>query len=325
MKNKPFLPLLGLLLAASLLLNSCAPSPATPAAQPAPAEPTISEPTLPVGITLTDGLGRSITLDSPPQRIVSLAPSNTEILFAIGAGTQVVGRDEFSNYPESALDLPSVGGSWGNYNAEAIVDLKPDLVLAAEINPPELVESLEKLGLTVFLLPNPTDIEGIYQIMETSARLTGHEAETAVLVESLRERVEAVTSQTSGLTDRPLVFYELDSTEPNAPYTAGPGTFVELLIEMAGGTNTGSAMESPWAQISLEQLVVLDPEIILLGDSAYGVTPESVAARVGWESISAVVNGKVYPFNDDLASRPGPRMVDGLEEMAKLIQPEVFK
>jgi iron complex transport system substrate-binding protein len=145
------------------------------------------------------------------------------------------------------------------------VELNPDLVLAAEINPPELVESLEKLGLTVFLLPNPTDIEGIYQIMETAAQLTGHEAETAVLVESLKQRVEAVTSQTSGLTDRPSVFYELDSTEPNAPYTAGAGTFVELLIEMAGGTNIGSAMDSPWAQISLEQLVVLDPDIILLG------------------------------------------------------------
>jgi iron complex transport system substrate-binding protein len=320
MKKKPLYPLLGLLLAASLLLSSCSTSLATPAAQPAPAEPTP-----PASITLTDGLGRSVTLEGNPQRIVSLAPSNTEILFAIGAGQQVVGRDEFSNYPEQSLALPSVGGSWGNYNTEAIVELNPDLVLAAEINPPELVESLEKLDLTVFLLPNPTDIEGIYQIMETAAQLTGHEAETALLVESLRERVEAVTSQTLGLTDRPSVFYELDSTEPNAPYTAGAGTFVELLIEMAGGTNIGSAMDSQWAQISLEQLVVLDPQIILLGDSAYGVTPESVATRAGWESISAVVEDRIYPFNDDLASRPGPRMVDGLEAMARLIQPEVFK
>jgi iron complex transport system substrate-binding protein len=319
MKNMPLYPLLALLLVGGLLLGGCA-SPATPAAQPEPVEPAI-----PATITLTDGLGRSITLESPPQRIVSLAPSNTEILFAIGAGPQVVGRDEFSNYPTEAMDLPSVGGSWGNYNSEAIVELNPDLVLAAEINPPELVESLEKLGLTVYLLPNPTDIEGIYQIMETAALLSGHEAETAILVESLRERVDAVISQTSQITDRPSVFYELDSTEPNAPYTAGAGTFVELLIEMAGGNNIGSAMDSPWAQISLEQLVVLDPEIILLGDSAYGVTPEMVAARNGWESISAVANDRVYPFDDDLASRPGPRMVDGLEEMARLIQPEVFK
>jgi iron complex transport system substrate-binding protein len=317
MKTKPIYILLGLLLFASLLLCGCAPSQIGPAAQSEPAEP--------VSITLTDGLGRSVTLDGPPQRIVSLAPSNTEILFAIGAGQQVVGRDEFTNYPEESLALPSVGGSWGDYNTEAIVELNPDLVLAAEINPSELVESLEKLGLTVFLLPNPTDIDGIYQIMETAAQLSGHEAETDILVESLKQRVEAVTNQTAQLTDRPSVFYELDSTEPNAPYTAGAGTFVELLIEMAGGANIGSAMDSPWAQISLEQLVVLDPDIILLGDSAYGVTPESVTARAGWESISAVVNDRVYPFNDDLASRPGPRMVDGLEAMARLIQPEVFQ
>ena len=306
--------LLILLALLSLLLAGCSPQAIEPASQTAQAI-----------INLIDGLSRTITLEGIPQRIVSLAPSNTEILYAIGAGSLLVGRDEFSNYPEEALSLPSVGGSWGNYDSEAIVALNPDLVLAAEINPPELVQSLENLGLTVFLLPNPTDINGIYQILETAAQLTGRQAETAVLVESLKERVEAVTSQTATLSDRPAVFYELDSTEPNAPYTTGPGTFVDLLIGLAGGSNVASVMDSPWAQISLEQLVVMDPEIILLGDSAYGVTPESVAARPGWEAITAVKNGSVYPFNDDLVSRPGPRMVDGLEAMARLIHPEIFK
>lgn len=298
----------------SLLLVSCSPQALEPTTQTAQAV-----------INMTDGLSRNITLEGIPQRIVSLAPSNTEILYAIGAGPLLVGRDEFSNYPEEALSLPSVGGSWGNYDSEAIVALNPDLVLAAEINPPELVQSLENLGLTVFLLPNPTDINGIYQILETAAQITGHQAETAGLVESLKERVEAVTSLTATVTERPTVFYELDSTEPNAPYTAGAGTFVDLLIGLAGGSNIANVMDSPWAQISLEQLVVMDPEIILLGDSAYGVTPEAVAARPGWEAISAVKNSSVFPFNDDLVSRPGPRMVDGLEAMARLIHPEIFK
>jgi iron complex transport system substrate-binding protein len=302
------------LLTTSLLLVGCAPEAIQPAAQTAAAV-----------INLTDGLSRTITLEGLPQRIVSLAPSNTEILYAIGAGSLLVGRDEFSNYPEEALSLPSVGGSWGEYDSEAIVALNPDLVLAAEINPPELVQSLENLGLTVFLLPNPTDIAGIYQILETAAQLTGRQAETAVLVASLKERVEAVTSKTSAIRERPTVFYELDSTEPNAPYTAGAGTFVDLLIGLAGGSNVASVLDSPWAQISLEQLVVMNPDIILLGDSAYGVTPDAVAARPGWESITAVQNGYVFPFNDDLVSRPGPRMVDGLEAMAELIQPEIFK
>jgi iron complex transport system substrate-binding protein len=306
--------LLTILMVPSLLLASCAPQDIQPASQTAQAV-----------INLTDGLSRSIILDAVPQRIVSLAPSNTEILYAIGAGPLLVGRDEFSNYPEEALALPSVGGSWGEYDSEAIVALNPDLVLAAEINPPELVQSLENLGLTVFLLPNPTDINGIYQILETAAQLTARQSETAVLIDSLKERVEQVTSKTSTISERPTVFYELDSTEPNAPYTAGAGTFVDLLIEMAGGSNVGSVLESSWAQISLEQLVVMDPDIILLGDSAYGVTPEAVTARAGWESLTAVKNGHVFPFNDDLVSRPGPRMVDGLEALARLIQPEVFK
>jgi len=303
-----------ILIIPSLLLAGCTPEAIQPAAQTAQAI-----------INLTDGLSRTITLEGIPQRIVSLAPSNTEILYAIGAGSLLVGRDEFSNYPEEALSLPSVGGSWGEYDSEAIVALSPDLVLAAEINPPELVQSLEDLGLTVFLLPNPTDIDGIYQILETAAQLTGRQPETAVLIGSLKERVEAVTSMTASISERPTVFYELDSTEPNAPYTAGAGTFVDLLIELAGGTNVANVLDSPWAQISLEQLVVMDPDIILLGDSAYGVTPKAVAARPGWEAIAAVKNGLVFPFNDDLVSRPGPRMVDGLEAMARLIQPEVFK
>jgi iron complex transport system substrate-binding protein len=315
MNLKPFsLLILMILIIPGLLLAGCTPEVTQPAAQTAQAV-----------INLTDGLSRTITLEGVPQRIVSLAPSNTEILYAIGAGSLLVGRDEFSNYPEEALSLPIVGGSWGDYDSEAILALYPDLVLAAEINPPELVQSLEKLGLTVFLLPNPTDINGIYQILETAAQLTGRQAETAVLVESLKHRVEAVTSKTSTISERPNVFYELDSTEPNAPYTAGAGTFVDLLIGMAGGSNVGSVLDSSWAQISLEQLVVMDPDIILLGDSAYGVTPEAVAARPGWESIAAVKNGNIFPFNDDLVSRPGPRMVDGLEALAKLIQPEVFK
>jgi iron complex transport system substrate-binding protein len=313
-RKQIFSRLLIILIIPGLLLAGCTPEDIQPAAETAQAI-----------INLTDGLSRTITLEGIPQRIVSLAPSNTEILYAIGAGSRLVGRDEFSNYPEEALSLPSVGGSWGEYDSEAIVALNPDLVLAAEINPPELVQSLEDLGLTVFLLPNPTDIDGIYQILETAAQLTGRQAETATLIESLKQRVEVVTSKTATISERPTVFYELDSTEPNAPYTAGAGTFVDLLIELAGGTNVASVLDNPWAQISLEQLVVMDPDIILLGDSAYGVTPEAVAARPGWESIAAVINGNVFPFNDDLVSRPGPRMVDGLEAMARLIQPEVFK
>ena len=276
-------------------------------------------------MTFTDGLGREVKLDLPAQRVVSLAPSNTEILFALGVGPQVVGRDELSDYPKEVKAVPSVGGSMGDFSEEAILALKPDLVLASELNSPDLVASLEKLGLTVYSLSNPKTFEGLYKNLEIVAQLTGHEKEAAELNKSLKARVTAVDEKVKSLSSRPVVFFELDATDPLAPWTAGPGTFVDQLIVRAGGINIGSKLEGDWAQISSENLVVANPQIILLGDALYGITVESVKARPGWEVISAVKNNAIHPFNPDLATRPGPRLVDALEQMAKLLHPELYK
>jgi iron complex transport system substrate-binding protein len=271
------------------------------------------------------GLGRSISLAATPQRIVSLAPSATEILYAVGAGAQMVGRDSFSNYPEEAKALPEVGGSMGSYSYEVITSLNPDLVVAAEINTPEQVKALEDLGLTVYYIANPATLMELYPILETMGTITGHEAETATLVESLKTRVDEVTAKTAAVTQKPVVFYELDGSEPAKPWTSGPGTFIDQLIIMAGGTNVGSVLSSSWAQISVEELLVQNPEIILLGDAAYGVTTDQVSARAGWGGIAAIKEGKVYAFNDDLVSRPGPRLVDALEQLSKLLHPELYQ
>ena len=276
-------------------------------------------------MTFTDGLGREVKLDSPAQRVVSLAPSNTEILFALGVGPQVVGRDELSDYPQEAKAIASVGGSMGDFSEEAILALKPDLVLASELNSPDLVASLEKLGLTVYSLSNPKTFEGLYKNLEIVAQLTGHEKEAAELNKSLKARVTAVDEKVKPLSSRPVVFFELDATDPLAPWTAGPGTFVDQLIARAGGINIGSQLKGDWAQISSENLVVANPQIILLGDALYGITVESVKARPGWDVISAVKNNAIHPFNPDLATRPGPRLVDALEQMAKLLHPELYK
>jgi iron complex transport system substrate-binding protein len=271
--------------------------------------------------TRTDGLNRTVKLHGTPQRIVSLAPSNTEILFAVGAGKQVVGRDSFSDYPAEVKSIKDVGGSMGKYDTEAIVALHPDLVLAGEINTAEQVASLQQLGLTVYYLPNPTTLEGMFANLETVGQLTGHSSAAVTLVNSLKQRVAAVDARIKPLTSHPTVYYELDATDPTKPYTAGPGTFVDLLIARAGGNNVGSSLTSAWAQISLEQLVVANPTIIVLGDSAYGTTPASLKQRAGWSGLAAVQNGQVYPFDDNLVSRPGPRLVDGLEALAKLLHP----
>lgn len=301
--------LISISILAALLLSACG-AVATPTAAP---------------ITLTDGLGRTVTLAAPAQKIVSLAPSNTEILFTIGAGAQVIGRDEFSDYPAEAKALPSVGGSMGAYSLETIASLKPDLVLAAQINTPEQVKSLEDLGLTVYYLSNPKDLDGMYANLQIVAQLAGRDKEAADLVASLQQRVQAVTEKIAPLSSRLTVFYELDGSDPAKPWTAGSGTFISQLIALAGGFNVADSLQGDYAQFSQEELLVANPNVILLGDAAYGMTPELVAARPGWSALAAVQENRIYGFDDNLVSRPGPRLVDGLEQIAKLLRPELFK
>ena len=284
-------------------------------------EPTL-QPVLPV--TLRDGLDRSVTITLPASRIVSLSPSNTELLFSVGAGDQLVGRDSFSNFPEEAGQVADIGGSMGQYDFEAVAALEPDLVLAAEINSPEQVRSLENLGLTVYYLSNPVDFDGLYANILTVAQLSGHDPEGTALVDDLKSRVTKLQSRLAGITDRPLVFYELDATDPAQPYTIGKGTFGDYLITMAGGTNLGASIGDGWVQLGAETILQRNPDLILLGDVYAGVDAVSVAARPGWDALDAVRNGKVIPFNDDLMSRPTARLVEGLEALAELFHPNLM-
>lgn len=297
----------------TILASACAPDAPTAAPTPAP-------------ISITDGLGRTITLDQPAQRIASLAPSNTEILFALGAGERVVARDTFSDYPEAAKQIPDIGGGFGTIDTEVLVAQQPDLVLAAEANPVENVQQLEGLGLKVFYLNNPKELEGLYTNLQLVAQMIGQEEQAETLIADLQSRVAAVDAQIAKTDSKPLVFYELDATDLNAPWTSGPGTFIDLLIARAGGTNMGGVLKEQWAQISVEEIIIQNPQIIVLGDYTLGgIKPEDVYSRPGWASVEAVKNQMVYPFDDNLVSRPGPRLVDGLEGLAKLIHPELFQ
>jgi iron complex transport system substrate-binding protein len=275
-------------------------------------------------LTITDGLQRTITLDSPAQRIVSLAPSNTEILYAIGAGSQLVGRDPLSDFPAEALSVADIGDTFIQLNTELVISLEPDLVLAAEITPPEQVAQLEQLGVQVYWLTNPTDFEGLYANLITVGQLTGHDQDAAAAAESLRTRITAIQTAVTDVANKPIVFYEVDGlTDPNAPYTAGTGTFIDLVINAAGGQNAAAAVQG-YKQLSIEELLVQNPDFILLGDSAYGATPESVGQRAGWGQLAAVQANQVLPFDDNLMSRPGPRLVDAVEQLAQLLHPEIF-
>ena len=314
------------------------PPTAAPTLEPPTAVPPTVAPTLPAPtavpptavpttapVAATDEDGQVVKLAGPAQRIVSLGPSNTEILFALGAGSQVVGRDELSDFPLAAKQVASVGSAFDKLNTEAIVALKPDLVLAADVVSPDQVKTLQGVGLTVFHLGNPKDFDGLYQNLMTVGLLTGHTPEATALSADLKNRVTAVIDTVQKATSKPKVFYELDATDPTKPFTPGPGSFVDTVITLAGGQNVGDALKDQWAQISSEQLVQDNPDVILLGDAAYGISIDSVGQRAGWGGLAAVKNKAVYAFDDNLVSRPGPRLVDGLETIAKLLHPELFK
>ncbi len=310
------------LMLAFWLLAACAGG----AQSPAELSAATSFPPTPESIRVQDGSGEEIELAAAAQRIVSLAPSNTEILFAIGAGAQVVGRDSFSDFPPEALQIKDVGGEFGNLDIETIVALQPDLVLASPLTSAEQVKGLRDLGLTVFVLPNPLKLEDMYDNLMTVALLTAKTPQTETLITQLKQRVKEVEEKIAAVEQRPLVFYEIDGTDPNAPWTAGPNTFIDHLISRAGGNNFGSTLQGEWVQVSLEEILRRDPDVILLGDAIWGgVTVESVIARPGWANLSAVKNQQVYPFDDNIVSRPGPRLVDGLEALAKLFHPELFQ
>jgi iron complex transport system substrate-binding protein len=288
--------------------------------------PTIEKPTAePEPIVFIDDLDREIELTGPAQRIVTLGPSSLESLFAIGAGAQVAGREEFSTFPEEALSVPSIGSLWGELPTEAILALEPDLVIAPEIIAPEQIQSLEDLGLTVYFQANPVDFDGLWDNLRDLAALSGHQAEAETLIVDLQARVDAVLAAVEQVQTTPSVFYELDATDPQNPYTIGSGTMIDTLITLAGGSNMGAVLEGQYAPISSEEIIAQNPEIILLADAPYGITPESVSERSGWAVISAVANGAVYEFDPFLVSVPGPRMVDGLEALVKILHPEAFE
>lgn len=270
---------------------------------------------------LVDDLGRPVRMEHPAETIVSLGPSITEILFAIGLGDRVVGVTDYCDYPEEAQSITKVGAPFPGFSIETILDLEPDLVLSLAGT---VVQQLENAGTNVVVL-HPTSIYGIYWDIELVGQLTGKEQEAAALVDSMTKRVEDVVARTSSVSVKPTVFYEVDgSWNGDKPWTAGYGTFQDSLINLAGGMSI-AAGRSGWYEMSIEQILDANPDIIILEDYQFGVTPETVARRSAWQGLLAVRDGWIYPIDDpNLTSRPGPRIVEGLELLARMIHPELF-
>jgi len=272
--------------------------------------------------TYTDDLDRGVVIEEVPQRIVCFGPSITEIVFALGLGERVVGVDDFSDYPEEAQALPKVGNSLSP-SLESLVGLAPDLVFT--LKHAQFNSELEAMEINYFVL-HPADIDGILANIELVGAVTDSIDEATALVESMEERIANVQELVGGAA--PVsVFFIVDATDPTLPWTAGPGSFIHALIIMAGGENVAGDAPMAWAQFSIEEVVSADPDIIVIQTMLGGIPTIEIAALEAhpiWGEMSAVSQGNVYLVDGDLVSRSGPRIVDGLEELAKVIHPEVF-
>ena len=271
-------------------------------------------------LTVTDDLGRKVTLAAEPQRIVVMLPSATETLCAIGACEKIVATDKFSDWPPEVKKLPKAGGLY-DPNVELIVSLKPDLVIASKYG--KLVERLAKAGIPAYAVKTET-YEDIFKTARKLGLLVNREAEAEALVARIQKEVYALESKAAKAKTRPSVYYEIDPT----PYTVGPDSFIGVLIQKARGKNIVPRELGLFPKISPEFVVAKNPEVIILGDAPYGVTLEKIRARPGWDRIRAVKEGRVCELKKEetnVVHRPGPRVAQGLRVLIRCIHPEVLK
>lgn len=308
----------------ALSLSACAPT--APATAPTNAAPTASAPTAAPAsafpVTIIDDQKVEVTLKAEPQRIISLAPSHTETLFALGLGERVVGVTTFCDYPEEAKSKEKVG-EFATVDLEKIVSLNPDLVLAASLHSQSVVPALRERGLNVLIL-EATNVPTTLDKIMTTGKATGRTQEAEALVKGIQDKLDGVAAKIATASQKPRVFWELDAML----YTAGKDSFIDGLITLGGGDNIGARLDSEWPQLNLEALIANDPEVIVLADhgTAGGESAEKVLARPGWGELKAVKNGKIIEVEDvNLISRPGPRVGEAVEYVARALHPELFE
>ncbi len=271
----------------------------------------------PFPVTITDDNGVSVTLEAAPTRIVALAPSFVEVLFAIGAGDAVVAADDNTDYPPEAANLPKISGF--EPSVEGIAAYEPDLVLML-FDPGGLQDALQRLGINTLFLASPASIEDTFAQISTLGSAMGRSAAAQGLVGQMRAVVNSIVVKLPAGAPGPRVYHEVDNTY----YTAGPGSFIDDLYTTLGAQNIAESTGEAFPQLSAEAIIEADPEVIILADEFAGESADTVAARPGWDQISAVKNARVHLLDPNIVSRPGPRLIDALDMLAKLLYPEAF-
>ncbi|MFJ6264816.1 ABC transporter substrate-binding protein [Lysinibacillus xylanilyticus] len=273
-------------------------------------------------VTITDATGKDVTLEAPPEKIVSLIPSNTEILFGLGLNDEIVGVTDNDDYPAEATKKDKVGGM--DYNVEKIIALSPDIVFAHASgmgNSKGAIEQLEAAGVKVFVVADAKNFNETYTTIEQLGQATGKLEEAKKIVANMKAKVKEIETKLDGVEPK-KVFVE-SSDEPQI-YTTGKGTFMNEMLEMIHAENVAADVND-WYQIDAEQIITKNPDVIVV---AYNYVPDilkKIPQRAGFETITAVKNKAIVQVDENITNRQGPRLADGLEELAKAVYPEEFK
>lgn len=276
-------------------------------------------------VTLKDAADKEVTIEKKPEKIVSLMPSNTEILFELGAGGEVVGVSDIDDYPENVQKKEKVGG-YDGLNTEKIIALKPDLVFSHASSSDMWKDGLKQLedsGITVFVVENAESFDQVYETIGTIGKATGHSKEASDLVEEMKDKIDGIKKKAKGIKeeDQKSVFVEI-SPSPEI-YAAGKNTFMDQMLEAINAKN--AVKEEGWPKLNEEAIVEMNPDVIIANYNFVENATDEVMKRKAWKDITAVKEKQVYQVDENIVSRPGPRLVEGVEELAKAIYPETFE
>ncbi len=277
-----------------------------------------------------DFYGKDITFScTAPKKIITLIPAESEIVAALGLDSKVIAVDNYTDYPADLASKQKISNSGGVYNIEEIVALKPDLVLSdsgitqKDFSGQEVDSKLASLGLHVVDLPFTHTLSDVLHNISIVGALTLTQDKAQQVVSGLQQRIDAIKNKVAGQSQHPSVYLEEDYSTPGSPYTVGSGSKENDLIQEAGGVNIfgDNTSGAGYPQVSDEAVIKDNPQVIILAD---GADPQQVTKRIGWSAIDAVQHQHVYVIDINLISRPGPRLVDGFEALAKDLYPNLF-
>lgn len=268
-------------------------------------------------LTIVDHLDREVVIENKPSKVITIAPSLTEAIFALDAGDMLKGRTDYCTYPPEVNDVQSVG-SLKDPSIETIAEIAPDIIFASTHFQEETMKKLENLGFTVVILSAQDSFEGVYDVIEKTGLIIDEQEKAMELVNGMKAKVEKVEMAIQGL--EPTQVYYVVGFGEYGDYTAGAGTFIDQMISMAGGVNVAGDTEG-WSY-SLEKLVEKDPYMLIC--SMYYDTKAGVEAANGYKDLTAVKEGRLMEIDNNLLDRQGPRLADGLEALAKLLHPDAF-